>query len=1045
MEIGDIDMAFAPAAVMSCLQIAGTANPLLTLVESSRSSPGSPAYGDSLMITRASEGSISDARQLNSTSLDLSVAVTCLANGPGFQFPFAALQKEGIYLTQAPDVLVFVGCDERNVVSGIYQGQADVGFIGSGTFNEMLAENEIRASDFKVVAVLGGQDAFPFAPDKLLPGWGISANPTLDEDVTRAVSTWLLSLNASSSEASRGRYLRWIMPTSYLTVMELQRSIGVVKGSAPRDGSSCKVVGDTTTSHELYTNLICPPNMGTIVAPCSRSCPGLHCLCSPCSYTEPLVLTTKLTGGVLVRKQKEPFDLVIADIAYRPDVQRAYRNITWTLFASNVASDIADQGVFYRSASDPSLYSMKLTLSAIGEGFVNVYDDGVLTSFSPIPFRVVELKCDHPLTSVDTMTGDCGCNPGYVHFSGEGCVSNATLWASVAAASAVLLLIAAVWRWRSSRQKQRGLMDTWLLESSELILSQPRIILGAGTFGPILQGRVRGTEVAVKRMWIKSKKQTDLEELPPSPENEEKPTKRSTPVKTQAKTNPIVGADSLCDVSIKDHNFINMMRFEDTDQLFENLTDPEVKQVLDIPLEGLATITGTLHMQIEEARVIEFVREKIAHRGYEGSIDLYATSDNSIIGRSRFKVSKLSSSGKISRATSDGKPSEESGPAGRRRSFDLNSRNGRSRTSESSGFGTGVKTVCSESGPRVQKPGLISKSRDLLSSFGGVSRMSSYDVTRTASASREGLRDTTSFEISSLKYTAFMKEMRAMVQLRHPCIVSVIGGIVNRKDVPYLILEHMEQHSLQEILENQNVVLDSEMVMPILNDVVSGMQCLHELASPIVHGDLRAKNVLVDKNFRAKVHNFGFSNKAVCHIEGSAYWMSPERLRGERAETSSDVYAFGMLLYEVFTRKEPFEGENMISVLMEIADDSQSSSMNMMKSRCKRPIPPRAVPTEMRQLMKMCWDEDPLRRPTFRKIQERMGKASMLGVANQALEKIRMTDQLAKGANKVLNQVKNTNRPRVSPVPEERTSADAPRSLVAVISFCFDATIVATI
>jgi guanylate cyclase len=250
-----------------------------------------------------------------------------------------------------------------------------------------------------------------------------------------------------------------------------------------------------------------------------------------------------------------------------------------------------------------------------------------------------------------------------------------------------------------------------------------------------------------------------------------------------------------------------------------------------------------------------------------------------------------------------------------------------------------------------------------------------------------------------------------MVQLRHPCIVSVIGGIVNRKDVPYLILEHMEQHSLQEILENQNVVLEGEMVMPILNDVVNGMRCLHELASPIVHGDLRAKNVLVDKNFRAKVHNFGFSNKAVCHIEGSAYWMSPERLRGERAEAPSDVYAYGMLLYEVFTRKEPFEGEKMISVLMEIADDSQSSSRTMMKSRCKRPIPPRAVPMEMRQLMKMCWDEDPLGRPTFRKIHERMGKASMLGVANQALEKIRMTDQLAKGANKVLNQVKNTNRP----------------------------------
>lgn len=132
----------------------------------------------------------------------------------------------------------------------------------------------------------------------------------------------------------------------------------------------------------------------------------------------------------------------------------------------------------------------------------------------------------------------------------------------------------------------------------------------------------------------------------------------------------------------------------------------------------------------------------------------------------------------------------------------------------------------------------------------------------------------------------------------------------------------------------------------------------------VIHGDLKAANVLVDGRFRAKISDFGLSaKKKYLGAVGTPYWMSPELLRKESTNTSkSDVYSFGIILYELFSRKGPYEGEDPSKVLQEIVD----TRIN------KRPPVPVGCPSKIAEIMNECVDAHPEKRPSFEEIDLRI-------------------------------------------------------------------------
>lgn len=138
-----------------------------------------------------------------------------------------------------------------------------------------------------------------------------------------------------------------------------------------------------------------------------------------------------------------------------------------------------------------------------------------------------------------------------------------------------------------------------------------------------------------------------------------------------------------------------------------------------------------------------------------------------------------------------------------------------------------------------------------------------------------------------------------------------------------------------------------------------GVRYLHASDPPVVHGDLKSKNILVDRRFKAKVADFGLAAKKRIGAVGTPYFMAPELLWNETCPTTkTDCYAFGIMLYELYSRKTPYEGEDYNRVLHDVMDPVI----------CKRPPVPETCPEKVRTLMKECLDVEPKHRPTFEEL-----------------------------------------------------------------------------
>eukprot|EP00529_Nitzschia_sp_RCC80_P008017 CAMPEP_0113500784 /NCGR_PEP_ID=MMETSP0014_2-20120614/32547_1 /TAXON_ID=2857 /ORGANISM="Nitzschia sp." /LENGTH=1271 /DNA_ID=CAMNT_0000395211 /DNA_START=158 /DNA_END=3973 /DNA_ORIENTATION=+ /assembly_acc=CAM_ASM_000159 len=209
----------------------------------------------------------------------------------------------------------------------------------------------------------------------------------------------------------------------------------------------------------------------------------------------------------------------------------------------------------------------------------------------------------------------------------------------------------------------------------------------------------------------------------------------------------------------------------------------------------------------------------------------------------------------------------------------------------------------------------------------------------------------------------FIEEMRHLSKLRHPCITTIMGA-VTAGDTPMIVLEYLEHGSLYDLLHNETMVLEGELLLPIVRDISQGVRFLHAADPQVIHGDLKAANILVDRSFRAKVADFGLSQKKHLGGTGTPFWMAPELLRNESSNTAaSDVFSFGIALYEVFSRRDPYEGEENTKEILSLVCDKQVQ---------KRPLAPRNMPDKVKSLMADCVEDDPETRPTFEELDKRL-------------------------------------------------------------------------
>jgi hypothetical protein len=204
----------------------------------------------------------------------------------------------------------------------------------------------------------------------------------------------------------------------------------------------------------------------------------------------------------------------------------------------------------------------------------------------------------------------------------------------------------------------------------------------------------------------------------------------------------------------------------------------------------------------------------------------------------------------------------------------------------------------------------------------------------------------------------FRAEMAFLSELHHPNIVLFIGACVKKPNL-CIVTEFMKQGSLRDILANNTIKLTWKQKLRMLRSAALGINYLHSLHPVIVHRDLKPSNLLVDENWNVKVADFGFARikeeNATMTRCGTPCWTAPEIIRGDKYDERADVFSFGVVMWQVVTRKEPFAGRNFMGVSLDVLEG-------------KRPQIPNDCPAELRKVMKKCWHASAEKRPTMERV-----------------------------------------------------------------------------
>jgi serine/threonine protein kinase len=139
-----------------------------------------------------------------------------------------------------------------------------------------------------------------------------------------------------------------------------------------------------------------------------------------------------------------------------------------------------------------------------------------------------------------------------------------------------------------------------------------------------------------------------------------------------------------------------------------------------------------------------------------------------------------------------------------------------------------------------------------------------------------------------------------------------------------ILTEYVKQGSLKDLLINPSVKMPWKQRLSMLRSAALGINYLHSLEPVIVHRDIKPSNLLVDENWNVKVADFGFARikeeNATMTRCGTPCWTAPEVIRGEKYSESADVYSYGIIMWEMLTRKQPFAGRNFMGVSLDVLE-----------------------------------------------------------------------------------------------------------------------------
>jgi len=210
------------------------------------------------------------------------------------------------------------------------------------------------------------------------------------------------------------------------------------------------------------------------------------------------------------------------------------------------------------------------------------------------------------------------------------------------------------------------------------------------------------------------------------------------------------------------------------------------------------------------------------------------------------------------------------------------------------------------------------------------------------------------------------REATILCSLNHQNIIRIFGIVLNRG---WIIMELCARGSLRSILLDKDNALETPELVRFASETATGVAYLHATDVSIIHGDLKADNVLVREDGSICLCDFGMSEAkdrsksmttAVGVSSGSGsggitvQWSAPELLKGQVKDRASDVFALAVTLWEIFERKTPFGGMADMIVINQILAGIRPAFEN--------------TPSEFRTLIKKAWGDDAKSRPSAAQI-----------------------------------------------------------------------------
>ena len=196
----------------------------------------------------------------------------------------------------------------------------------------------------------------------------------------------------------------------------------------------------------------------------------------------------------------------------------------------------------------------------------------------------------------------------------------------------------------------------------------------------------------------------------------------------------------------------------------------------------------------------------------------------------------------------------------------------------------------------------------------------------------------------------FEREAKAAAALNHPNIVTIYE-IADVDNQTFIVMEFIDGQSLRTKIENSFLGLGE--ILDIINQICDGLSEAHK--ADIVHRDIKPENILIDKNGRAKILDFGLAKlKGVSKLTketstlGTIHYMSPEQVQGKEVDHRSDIWSLGVVLYEMLTAKVPFTGDYEQAVIYSILNDHPK-------------IPVEVIP-DLKHIITTCLEKDPAKR-----------------------------------------------------------------------------------